>query len=308
MALQSTCLPMAPYKHSATHCQLTCTPGRRAAWAQGWCSRRGWCGRALQRASAWCRARWAARRWTAGCPTPTCTSTWCGRARSAMCAVSGQAGNPLHEHMGRPAPPCAPLCTLNSTQTLIKPQSRSSAPCPLTRYPSRHRLLGCRGKQQTILAQVRRTEDALRAAPGNATLRMLLWYQVRALLPAHALLPWAHALSCTDRMCSAHTCKSGRQAELLMTEESLGSGGVVTGDFKNVSCAGGVRCRHGRACRRAARQIRRHGGCVKVHAPACSLSLTTCWNASSAWATSLLAGECMCRGAPQLCKAKIGAA
>lgn len=59
-----------------------------------------------------------------------------------------------------------------------------------------------------MLAQVRRAEGALRAAPGNATLRMLLWYQVRVVLPAH---PCCHA-----------TMHSARTERVLHRPASLG--------------------------------------------------------------------------------------
>ena len=60
-----------------------------------------------------------------------------------------------------------------------------------------------------MLAQVRRTEDALRAAPGNATLRMLLWYQVRATLTLAAMPPCTlHGQNkfCADQQVWAARC------------------------------------------------------------------------------------------------------
>ena len=81
-------------------------------------------------------------------------------------------------------------------------------------------------------------------------------------------------------------------------------GEVVQGEAR-CSRAGGVGCRHRRARRRAACKMWGHGGCIEVHAPACSLSI--CSNASSACAHFIAANRMHmsgqpCAGAPQRCK------
>ena len=101
--------------------------------------------------------------------------------------------------------PRTPLYTVNAMQSKSKPKAYA---LPLLRLLP-VRVVGvqadtdCWAAEACVLAQVRRTEDALRAAPGNATLRMLLWYQVRVLLPAHALPPCRHAFR-TDISCFPH--------------------------------------------------------------------------------------------------------
>lgn len=95
--------------------------------------------------------------------------------------------------MARPAnATCTLAHTLNSTSDPSSDPQHVHCPllqkqCLMCRSVGTRAGTGCWAARASVLVQVRRTEDALRAAPGNATLRMLLWYQVRVLLPAHAL-------------------------------------------------------------------------------------------------------------------------
>ena len=153
----------------------------------------------------------------------------------------------------------------------------------------------CWAAEACVLAQVRRTEDALRAAPGNATLRMLLWYQVRVLLPAHALPPCRHAfrtdVSCFPQIWAASWGAPDRKSLRVVVTGEL-SGFLVQGesDADTEEHADALPAKLG-AMVAALR-------CMPL--PAASASA----RARAAHAsTSLMSTGCLfCEGAPQRCK------
>ena len=211
-----------------------CSAGRRAGWVRVWSLRRTCSAAAARSAWDWCRVRSAAQLWTAGCLARTSMSRWrapCTQSQMQICLhlVS------LHlEHTCLKLPDCICAChqgLYNHKQGSLTPFGhhrpayvrwlphsclcRRELGCQVTGYIQMHASAACvqhpYGGGATSMGgpdrQVSRAQSAVDAAPGPASLRVLLWYQVRATASVHACVGTvATCLSSVSPLPQSSTC------------------------------------------------------------------------------------------------------